>query len=70
MRQGPRGFARGPSRPDYARLNDIQSRRRAKSRKFVRASIDWIMQDLIPALTDAYSCVIAAARTANTKRSC
>jgi predicted phage terminase large subunit-like protein len=60
MGQDPRGFVHGPSRPDYVRLDDIQSRRRAKSRKFVKASIDWIMQDLIPALADTYSCVIVA----------
>jgi predicted phage terminase large subunit-like protein len=60
MGQDPRGFVHGPSRPDYVRLDDIQSRMRAKSRKFVKSSIDWIMQDLIPALADSYSCVIAA----------
>jgi predicted phage terminase large subunit-like protein len=60
MGQDPRGFIHGPSRPDYVRLDDIQSRQRAKSRKFVKASIDWIMQDLIPALADTYSCVIVA----------
>ncbi|MDR3356481.1 MAG: hypothetical protein LBO04_04755 [Spirochaetaceae bacterium] len=60
MGQDPRGFVHGPSRPDYVRLDDIQSRQRAKSRKFVKASIDWIMQDLIPALADSYSCVIVA----------
>ena len=60
MGQDPRGFVHGPSRPDYVRLDDIQSRQRAKSRKFVKASIDWIMQDLIPALADTYSCIIVA----------
>jgi predicted phage terminase large subunit-like protein len=60
MGQDPRGFVHGPSRPDYVRLDDIQSRQRAKSKKFVKASIDWIMQDLIPALADTYSCVIVA----------
>jgi predicted phage terminase large subunit-like protein len=60
MGQDPRGFVHGPSRPDYVRLDDIQSRQRAKSRKFVKASIDWIMQDLIPALANTYSCVIVA----------
>jgi predicted phage terminase large subunit-like protein len=60
MGQDPRGFVHGPSRPDYVRLDDIQSRQRAKSRKYVRASCDWIMQDLIPALAANYSCVIAA----------
>jgi hypothetical protein len=62
MGQDPRGFVHGPSRPDYVRLDDIQSRQRAKSRKFVKASIDWIMQDLIPALAGTYSCVIAPPR--------
>jgi predicted phage terminase large subunit-like protein len=60
MGQDPRGFVHGPSRPDYVRLDDIQSRPRAKSRKFVKASIDWIMQDLIPALAENYSAVIVA----------
>jgi predicted phage terminase large subunit-like protein len=60
MGQDPRGFVHGSSRPDYARLDDIQNRKRARSRKFVRESIEWIMQDLIPALADSYSCVIAA----------
>jgi predicted phage terminase large subunit-like protein len=60
MGQDPRGFVHGPHRPDYARLDDIQNRKRARSRKFVRESIEWIMQDLIPALADNYSCVIAA----------
>ena len=60
MGQDPRGFVHGPHRPDYARLDDIQNRKRARSRKFVRESIEWIMQDLIPALAENYSCVIAA----------
>jgi hypothetical protein len=55
MGQDPRGFVRGPSRPDYARPDDIQSRRRAKSRKFVRASIDRRARGLIPARAGAYS---------------
>jgi predicted phage terminase large subunit-like protein len=58
--QDPRGFVHGPHRPDYARLDDIQNRKRARSRKFVRESIEWITQDLIPALAENYSCVIAA----------
>ena len=60
MGQDPRGFVHGPHRPDYVRLDDIQNRKRARSRKFVRESIEWIMQDLIPALAENYSCVIAA----------
>ncbi|MDR1587295.1 MAG: phage terminase large subunit [Treponema sp.] len=58
--QDPRGFVHGPNRPDYVRMDDIQSRQRARSRKFVRATIDWIMQDLIPALAENYSAVIVA----------
>jgi predicted phage terminase large subunit-like protein len=58
--QDPRGFVHGAYRPDYARLDDIQNRKRSRSRKFVRESIEWIMQDLIPALAEAYSCVIVA----------
>jgi predicted phage terminase large subunit-like protein len=56
--QDPRGFVHGPHRPDYVRMDDIQSRPRARSRKFVRSTIDWIMQDLIPALAEGYSAVI------------
>jgi hypothetical protein len=56
--QDPRGFIHGPSRPDYVRMDDIQSRQRARSRKFVRSTMDWIMQDLIPALAENYSAVI------------
>jgi predicted phage terminase large subunit-like protein len=58
--QDPRGFVHGPNRPDYVRMDDIQSRQRARSRKFVRATIDWVMQDLIPALAENYSAVIVA----------
>jgi len=58
--QDPRGFVHGPNRPDYVRLDDIQSRKRAKSRKFVREAVEWITQDLLPALAEHYSCVVVA----------
>ncbi len=58
--QDPRGFVHGSHRPDYVRLDDIQNRKRAKSRKFVKESVEWIMQDLIPALAEDYSCIIVA----------
>ncbi|MDR0512057.1 MAG: hypothetical protein LBG93_03005 [Treponema sp.] len=58
--QDPRGFVHGPNRPDYVRMDDIQSRKRAKSRKFVRETIEWITQDLIPALDENYSALIVA----------
>jgi predicted phage terminase large subunit-like protein len=60
MGQDPRGFVHGPHRPDYVRMDDIQSRKRARSQKFVRESVDWIMQDLIPALAEGYSAVIVS----------
>ena len=53
-------FVHGQYRPDYVRMDDIQSRKRAKSRKFVRETIEWITQDLIPALDENYSAVIVA----------
>ena len=58
--QDPRGYVHGPNRPDYVRCDDIQSRKRAKSRKFVKETIEWITQDLIPALTENYSAIIVA----------
>jgi predicted phage terminase large subunit-like protein len=58
--QDPRGFVHGAYRPDYVRMDDIQSRQRARSRKFVRSTVDWVMQDLIPALAVDYSAVIVA----------
>jgi predicted phage terminase large subunit-like protein len=58
--QDPRGFVHGPNHPDYVRLDDIQNRKRARSRKYVKESIYWIMADLIPALAENYSCVIVA----------
>jgi predicted phage terminase large subunit-like protein len=58
--QDPRGFVHGPHRPDYVRMDDIQSRKRAKSRKFVRETIEWITQDMTPALALNYSAVIVA----------
>ena len=58
--QDPRGFVYGPNRPDYVRMDDIQNRTRARSRKFVRGTVDWIMQDLIPALAENYSAVLVA----------
>jgi predicted phage terminase large subunit-like protein len=56
--QDPRGFVHGPNRPDYVRMDDIQSRKRAKSRKFVREVVEWVTQDLLPALAERYSAII------------
>ncbi|MBN2536392.1 MAG: hypothetical protein JXB88_26145 [Spirochaetales bacterium] len=58
--QDPRGFVHGPNRPDYVRMDDIQSRKRAKSRKFIREAIEWITQDLVPALAENFSAIIVA----------
>jgi predicted phage terminase large subunit-like protein len=48
-------------RPDKARLDDIQDRKKAKSRKFVESAIEWILLDLLPAMNPKnYSCIISA----------
>lgn len=48
--QNARGEVFFNHRPDKAVIDDIQDRKRAKSKKFVRNCIEWIMLDLIPAL--------------------
>ena len=58
--QDPRGYVQGPFRPDYVRLDDIQNRQRARSQKFVRNTIEWITQDLVPALAEGYSLITNA----------
>lgn len=58
--QDPRGIVNGAYRPSCVRLDDIQSSKRAKSRKFVSESINWIFESLIPALEDNYSLIILA----------
>jgi predicted phage terminase large subunit-like protein len=60
MGQDPRGFVHKAHRPDYVRLDDIQSRARARSRKFVKSAVAWVMQDLIPALAAEYSAIMVA----------
>ncbi len=48
-------------RPDTVRLDDIQDRKRAKSKKFVDNCIEWIFADLLPALNPKkYSCIVVA----------
>ena len=58
--QDPRGLVSGPYRPDYVRLDDIQNRKRAKSRKWVKYTVDWILLDLLPALADPFDFKIVA----------
>lgn len=58
--QDPRGFVFGAYRPDKIRLDDIQSDKRAKSKKFVKQSIEWIKLALIPALVEDYSLIVVA----------
>jgi hypothetical protein len=60
MGQDPRGFVHGPHRPDHVKVDDIQSRKRARSQKFVLESVEQIMQDLIPARAEGYSTVMVA----------
>ena len=58
--QDPRGIINGAYRPTCVRLDDIQSSKRAKSKKFVIESINWIFESLLPALENNYSLVILA----------
>lgn len=63
--QDPRGLVAGSRRPDYARLDDIQNRKLARTRKNVINTVDWITLDLIPAMADGYSMIIAATAVNN-----
>ena len=58
--QDPRGLNHGPYRPDFVRLDDIQNRRRAKSRRLTKDAVEWITKDLLPALREPYSFGILA----------
>jgi len=58
--QDPRGLVFGAYRPDTVRLDDIQSSKRARSKRFVAATVDWIYTDLVPALERGFSLVICA----------
>lgn len=57
--QDPRGLMTDDGkRPDFARLDDIQNAKKARSPKWVNESKDWIMNDLLPALAEGASCLI------------
>jgi predicted phage terminase large subunit-like protein len=58
--QDPRGLVYGAYRPDTIRLDDIQSSKRAKSRKFVRETVEWVKLALIPALEADYSMIVCS----------
>jgi len=59
--QNVRGEVFYNNRPDTVRLDDIQDRRRAKSKKFVNNCLEWIHADLIPALDPKnFSAIIVA----------
>lgn len=58
--QDPRGLIAGAYRPDKVRLDDIQSRKRAKSKKFVKEAVEWILMDMVPAMEHDYSFIICA----------
>jgi len=63
--QDPRGWVAGSRRPDYARLDDIQSRKLARNRKNVENTLQWITLDLIPAMASRYNLVISATAVNN-----
>ena len=62
--QNPRGLIAGPYRPDFVRLDDIQSRRSAQNRKIVEENARWLMMDLLPALAEDYNFKIVATQVA------
>jgi len=58
--QNPRGLVWGAHRPDLAILDDIQSDKRARSKKWVAETLDWIFRGLVPALAAGYRLDILA----------
>lgn len=55
--QDPRGIRWRQHRPDWVVLDDVQEKRRVRGprgRQYVRKSVEWIMEDLIPALAQGY----------------
>lgn len=58
--QDPRGLVFGPKRPTSIVLDDIQNRKKAKSKKNVNDNIEWLLLDLLPAMDDDYTCHICA----------
>lgn len=62
--QNPRGLVAGPHRPDFVRLDDIQSRKAAQNRKIVEENARWLFMDLLPALAENYNLKIVATQVA------
>ncbi|OHD27474.1 MAG: hypothetical protein A2Y38_09205 [Spirochaetes bacterium GWB1_59_5] len=58
--QNPRGMIWGAYRPDLVVLDDIQSDKRARSKKWVAETLDWIFRGLVPALRSGYFLTILA----------
>jgi hypothetical protein len=58
--QSSRGMIWGAYRPDSATLDDIQTDKRARSKKWVSETLDWIFRGLIPAMHDDYHVTILA----------
>lgn len=63
--QNARGLAAASCRPDYAWLDDIQSRKLAQNRKNVENTIRWITLDLIPAMAADYDMKIVGTAVSN-----
>lgn len=48
--QSPRGIRNSSSRPDYICVDDADTKKRCKNPQLVREAIEWIEDDLIPAM--------------------
>ena len=58
--QNPRGMVWGAYRPDMALLDDVQSDKRARSKKWVSETLDWIFRGLVPAMAANYRMFVLA----------
>lgn len=58
--QDPRGLVFGPYRPASINMDDIQSDKRAKSKKFVLDAVNWLLVKILPAMEKDYTAHICA----------
>lgn len=58
--QDPRGLVFGPYRPTAIKLDDIQSYKRAQSKRNTIDSVNWLNLNILPAMDRDYKCIIVA----------
>jgi predicted phage terminase large subunit-like protein len=58
--QDPRGLVFGPHRPTSINIDDPQSDKKAKSKKFVLEAVNWLLVKILPAMDKEYTCHICA----------